>query len=106
MKSDRPIGHGGTGKRKRTGVDDSRTELNRARACSDIERSGEWMAAEELRDAALGALELGGDVTVNVGKVDHLDASALQILLALDAEQKKRRGHLQLVNASEFAALV
>lgn len=58
------------------------------------------MPAEELRDAALGALEAGGDVTANLAKVDHLDASALQILLALDAEQKKKGRKLKLENAS------
>jgi len=58
------------------------------------------MPAEELRDAALGALEAGGDVTANLARVDHLDASALQILLALDAEQKRRGRNLELVNAS------
>ena len=58
------------------------------------------MAAEELRDAALGALEAGADVAVNLAKVDHLDGSALQILLALDAAQKKQGRNLELANAS------
>ncbi len=58
------------------------------------------MPAEELSEAAQAVLGQGKDVTLNLDKVDHLDASALQILLALDAEQKKRGRHLQLVNAS------
>lgn len=58
------------------------------------------MPAEELRDAALAVLREDRDVTVNLGKIDHLDASALQILLAFDAEQKKCGRSLQLANAS------
>ena len=66
----------------------------------EVERSGDWMPAEELRTTALSASGESKDVTVNLGKVDHLDASALQILLALDAEQKRQGRHLQLANAS------
>ena len=58
------------------------------------------MPAEELWEAAKAALNEGKDVTFNLDKIDHLDASALQILLALDAEQKKNGRHLQLVKAS------
>lgn len=65
-----------------------------------VERSGDWMPAEELRDAALTAVGQGKDVTLDLDRVDHLDASALQILLALDAEQKKRGRNLQLAKAS------
>jgi anti-anti-sigma factor len=66
----------------------------------EVERAGDWMPAEELRKTALAASGENKDVTVNLGKVDHLDASALQILLALDAEQKRRGHNLQLANAS------
>ena len=66
----------------------------------EVARSGDWMPAEELRKAALAASGESKDVTVNLGKVDHLDASALQILLALDAKQKRQGHHLQLANAS------
>jgi len=48
----------------------------------------------------LSAVKTGHEVTVNLGKVDHLDASALQILLALDAEQQRQGRHLKLANAS------
>ncbi|MGD0731331.1 MAG: STAS domain-containing protein [Terracidiphilus sp.] len=75
-------------------------ELARTRSCIDIERSGDWMPAEELRNAALGALEAGSDVTVNLAGVDHLDASALQILLVLDAEQKRWGRSFNLANSS------
>ena len=53
-----------------------------------VDRSGDWMPAEELRAAALDALSQEKDVVLNLGNVDHLDASALQILLALEREQK------------------
>ena len=58
------------------------------------------MPVEDLREAALSAVNAGSDVTLNLDRVNHLDASALQILLALDAEQKKRGRNLQLTNAS------
>jgi anti-anti-sigma factor len=58
------------------------------------------MAAEELRETALKAMEADGDITLNLDGVDHLDASSLQILLALGKEQKKRGRHLDMVNAS------
>lgn len=65
-----------------------------------VERSGEWMPVEELRDAALQAVAAGQNAAIDLDKVAHLDASALQILLALDVEQKKRGRTLQLRNAS------
>jgi anti-anti-sigma factor len=66
-----------------------------------VERSGEWMPAEELWEAALAALVEGKDVTVDLDRVDHLDASALQILLALDVELKNGGHKLRLKKASE-----
>jgi len=65
-----------------------------------VERSGDWMPVEELQKAALEALQQGGDITLDLTNVDHLDASALQILLALDAEQKQRGHRLQLIRLS------
>lgn len=98
MKSNSPSGHDGKCKAKRTRAAASRTGLDRACVSIDVERSGDWMPADELWEAARTVL--GKDLTVNLDKVGHLDASALQILLALDAEQKKQGHHLQLVNAS------
>ena len=69
-------------------------------AVIELERSGDWMPAEELRETALAALEASYDMTLNLDRIDHLDASAMQILLALDMEQKNRGQHLHLVNAS------
>jgi hypothetical protein len=50
------------------------------RSVVEVERLGDWMPVEELREAALKALGEGKDVTLNLKNVDHLDASALQIL--------------------------
>ena len=58
------------------------------------------MPAEELKEAAIAALATSMDMTLNLDRIDHLDASAMQILLALEAEQKNRGQHLHLVNAS------
>jgi anti-anti-sigma factor len=66
----------------------------------EANRSGEWLAVEELRAAALAAVSKGRDVTVNLNQLEYLDASALQLLLALDVEQKKRQRQLLLMNAS------
>jgi len=58
------------------------------------------MPAEDLRDAALSGSQAGNGITVNLARIDHLDASALQVLLALDMELKKRGATLQLANPS------
>lgn len=39
--------------------------------------------ARELHQAAVAALNAGGEVTVNLAEVTRLDTSAIQILLAL-----------------------
>jgi len=59
------------------------------------------MPADELRETALAASIQGKDVTLDLGRVEHLDASALQILLALDKELKNRGQKLRLAKASE-----
>jgi len=69
-------------------------------AVFEVERSGDWMPVEELREAALKVLGEGKDVTLNLKSLDHLDASALQILLALEIEQKKQGRQLHLTNVS------
>ena len=64
------------------------------------------MAAASQAAASVGnvkvarAVEAGSDVTLHLGGIDHLDASALQIVLALDAEQEEQGRHLHLANAS------
>jgi len=65
-----------------------------------IDHSGEWMSADDLQAAAMAASGQNRDVIVDLGSLHHLDASALQILLALDREQKQRGHKLELVHAS------
>jgi anti-anti-sigma factor len=66
----------------------------------DVDRSGDWMPAEELRQAAIAALTTSNDMALNLEGIEHLDASAMQVLLALEIEQINRGRHLDLVNAS------
>jgi len=98
MKSENPAGYDGSGKPKRGRAGKPRTD----RECTLIhaERSGDWMPVEDLWEAAKSGLGEGKDITLNLDKINHLDASALQILLALDAEQKRCGRHLELVNTS------
>jgi anti-anti-sigma factor len=67
----------------------------------DVARGGDWLPLEELRAVALSAAVAEGGVTLNLVGVDHLDASALQILLALAGECKKRGRGLRLANVSQ-----
>ena len=76
------------------------TEPGPEQAVIDAERAGRWMPAEELREAALAATKQGQDLTLNLNGIDHLEASALQVLLAADAEQRQQGRHLVLSNAS------
>jgi anti-anti-sigma regulatory factor len=62
--------------------------------------SGDWLPVEQLHEKALAATREGGDVVLNLGGVDHLDASAFQILLALSIEQKKLGRELRCEDAS------
>ena len=86
-------------------------------------RAGEWIDAAELRQWAMKHLEsrldtpgqvpAGGmgeqckpvpapetNLVLDLRDIDYLEASALQIVLAIAAEQRRRGAHLQLVNAS------
>jgi len=100
MKNEQLSGQCGNGKQKRSRIVKPEEVLDLEYASINAERSGDWMPAEELWEAAKAALNEGKDVTLNLEKIEHLDASAMQILLALDAEQKKNDRHLQLVNVS------
>jgi len=100
MAVDRSIQEDGSGKAKRARLAKPRGEQIPARTVVEVKRSGDWMPADELRAAALSAVEACNDVTCNLGGIDHLNASALQILLALDAEQKRRGRRFELANAS------
>ena len=66
----------------------------------DVERTGDWMPAEELNAAVLAATEGNSDLTLKIDPIDHLDESAMQILLPLRVEQMRRGQQLHLVNAS------
>jgi anti-anti-sigma regulatory factor len=77
-----------------------RAEGNMKPTTIEVERSGDWLPADELRDKSLQLLDERTGVTLNLDKVDHLDASVLQILLALDIEHKKQGQQLHLEKAS------
>lgn len=100
MTAKRPKGTGRSAKAKGAQSVMPHEKCGQQCAVIELERSGDWMPAEELREAALAALEASHDMTLNLDRIDHLDASAMQILLALDVEQKSRGQQLRLVNAS------
>ena len=62
-------------------------------------RVEECASAEQFRESALRMIR-EGDVMLDLEGVDHLDASALQILLAIGVEQKNRGRTLRLLNTS------
>jgi anti-anti-sigma factor len=100
MAIDSSKNDGASSKVKRARVTKPQAVQEREPLSIDIECSGDWMPAEQLRDAAMTASAESREVIINLGKIDHLDASALQILLALDMEQKRQGRHLRLANAS------
>lgn len=100
MKSDEPNGPGENGKVKRKRNSRQPDKSERACVSIGIERSGDWIPVEELRAEALVAVEARSDVRINLVGIDHLDASALQVLLAVGAEQEKRGQTLELTDAS------
>lgn len=65
-----------------------------------VERSGDWMPADELRESALVALSRGKGLTLDLDGIEYLDASALQILLAVESETEKCGQSLRLVKTS------
>ena len=62
-------------------------------------RLADCSSAEEFRNEALGAIS-EGDITLDLDSVDYMDASSLQVLLAVNAEQRNRGRHLVFANAS------
>jgi anti-anti-sigma factor len=72
-------------------------------------RSGQWMEPSEilqhLREnldrSADGAPGETGDVLLDLSGLEHLDGSALQVLLAIQTEQRQRGAFLKLLNASK-----
>ena len=75
-------------------------ELNPDQQIIKVGRAGDWLSAEELREAAIAAMSQQKNVTLNLDRVDHLDAGSLQFLLALHAALKTRGHNLLLVKAS------
>ncbi len=65
-----------------------------------VYRSGEWLAGDEFLEQILAAVGRGDDVNIDLEGADHLDASSLQIMLALAAEQRKQGHKLRLTSAS------
>lgn len=58
------------------------------------------MPADQLQQVVLAALTEGRDLTLDLERIDHLDASALQILLAAGTEMEKCGKNFRLVKAS------
>lgn len=63
-------------------------------------QSGEWTEAEALKQNALRSLETGKSLTLDLSDLSHLDASALQILLAIQREQKTAGRQFNIANSS------
>jgi ABC-type transporter Mla MlaB component len=78
-------------------------------------RSGQWMEPADLRRWAMEQIEGRGNASpqngsprkeaqrslvLDLSRVEYLDASALQVLLAIQAEQRGRGAGFQLVNSS------
>jgi anti-anti-sigma factor len=85
-------------KRKHTGTGSAKPTVTET--VINVTRDGEWLPSDEFRAVALSAAGAESNLIINLQAVDHLDASALQILLALAAERKKRGKGLRLANTS------
>ena len=59
-----------------------------------------WASAEQLRLHALELLESNLDLTVDFSGIESLDASTLQILLALEIEQANKNLRLCITGIS------
>lgn len=66
----------------------------------DATSAGEWLEAQELYGLAAQAGSEDADVRVSVRGVDHLEAGAFQVLLALASGQTKRGCSLRVADAS------
>ena len=62
------------------------------------ESSGDWIPPDLLQEAAIAAWRKGTDVKVSLESVEHLDASALQILIALAASLQRDSHKLELID--------
>jgi anti-anti-sigma factor len=100
MTSARTLRQSRSSKANNEHVDGAQAEVSVVRTSIAAGRAGDWRPADELRLAALEAARSAGEVTLNLDNLDYLDASALQILLALDREQKNRGQQLSLAHVS------
>jgi anti-anti-sigma factor len=96
---------GGRARRVKQNGDKSQAKPAAAAAMTlHAARSGQWMEAEAMRRWALEQLERPPEATreivVDLSGIEHLDASALQILLAIAAGQRGRDGALRLAHGS------
>jgi anti-anti-sigma regulatory factor len=100
MTVERPYEHSRSAKATKAHVKGPQVEESQVHTMTEVDHAGEWISAEELKEAALNVLSEDKDITLNLGKVDHLNASVLQVLLALDMEHKKHGRQVHLENAS------
>ena len=100
MTSKRINRHVESAKRDEVSAAGNQSESVRSPTPIEVRSSGGWLPPEDLREAALAAVSAGGDVALNLQGIEHLDASALQVLLALETEQKKEGRRLSLLNVS------
>ena len=63
-------------------------------------RDGEWSPRDEFYAQVLGLATAGVDIVVDLYGVDYLDASSLQMLLALSVAQTSQSRGLLLSHAS------
>ncbi len=63
-------------------------------------RDGEWLPREEFYAQVLGLTTKGVDIVVDLFGVEYLDASSLQMLLALNVSQKSKSHALSITRAS------
>lgn len=63
--------------------------------------AGEWLPAETLKAEFVRAVVDGKSITVDLDSLTHLDAGALQVLLAAELELKRSSKSLTLENVSD-----
>lgn len=92
--------HAGNGLQKRKKHLKNQEQQPPAAVTIHAVQGGEWAPAEELKSQVLEAVRDGKSLHIDISGVDHLDASVLQVLLAVETEQKNAGRTLQLRNAS------
>lgn len=67
-----------------------------------LDQSGDWMPAEELREALLATAAAGDGIAVNFGTLSHLETASLQVLLSAS---KSMRLQLESINEALQAGM-